>query len=92
MPTKEVKLYPTPQNNLNEAEPTVSLEWAVKFLHTQLGSMPPGARAGATIRWNGPPIKYTKVTNKKEDALEILQGATTGLTQAQVDQVLGLLL
>ena len=91
MATKEVKIYPTPDNNLNEAEATVPLEWAVKFLHTQLGRIPDYARASATIKWNGPPIRYTKVVNKKEEALEILQGATTGLTQPQVLQLLSLL-
>lgn len=92
MATKEVKIYPRPDNNLNEAAAAVDLAWAAKFLHSQLMSIPEKDRGTATVKWNGPPIKYTKTTNKKEDALEILQGATTGLTQAQVDQVLALLL
>lgn len=91
MTIREVKLYPTPENNLNEAAQTVKLEWAIKFLQTQYARIPEAARAEATIKWNGPPIKYMKTTNKKEDALEILQGATNGLTQAQVTQLLALL-
>lgn len=91
MAAREVRLYPTPENNLNESAATVKLEWALKFLSTQMSRIPDYARAEATIKWNGPPIKYMKTTNKKEDALEILQGATTGLTQAQVAQVLALL-
>ncbi len=91
MATKETKIYPKPGNNLNEIAPTVSLEWAAKFLFSQLQSIPERDRDSATIKWNGPPIKYMRTTNKREDALDILQGATTGLTQAQVDQVLALL-
>lgn len=92
MATKNIKIYPTPDNNVNEGVQNVRIDWAIQFLSTQLARVPLESRESAMIRnWDKIILGFQRTSTKKEDALDILQGATNGLTQAQVNQLLALL-